>query len=114
MALNIWLSRTGRPIFCNGSPESIRVESVLGEKQIAPVLASYKSLKNEKTPEFLRVLFTTFVDQVIVNNDDIKIILKVSIGLNGAEDRNWTGTEITLRGILSPLRLPVPPPRHKI
>ena len=32
----------------------------------------------------------------------------------GAEDRNRTGTEITLRGILSPLRLPVPPPRHEV
>jgi hypothetical protein len=33
--------------------------------------------------------------------------------LRGAEDRNRTGTEISLRRILSPLRLPVPPPRHK-
>ena len=32
----------------------------------------------------------------------------------GAEDRNRTGTEISLRGILSPLRLPVPPPRHEV
>jgi hypothetical protein len=31
---------------------------------------------------------------------------------NGAEDRNRTGTELTLRRILSPLRLPVPPPRQ--
>ena len=30
----------------------------------------------------------------------------------GAEDRNRTGTVITNRGILSPVRLPVPPPRH--
>jgi hypothetical protein len=34
--------------------------------------------------------------------------------LHGAEDRNRTGTEISLRRILSPLRLPVPPPRHKL
>ena len=34
--------------------------------------------------------------------------------LVGAEDRNRTGTEISFRRILSPLRLPVPPPRHKI
>ena len=32
--------------------------------------------------------------------------------LNGAEDRNRTGTVITYRRILSPVRLPVPPPRH--
>ena len=32
----------------------------------------------------------------------------------GAEDRNRTGTGITPRGILSPLRLPVPPPRQKV
>ncbi len=32
--------------------------------------------------------------------------------LNGAEDRNRTGTVISNRRILSPLRLPVPPPRH--
>ncbi len=31
---------------------------------------------------------------------------------HGAEDRNRTGTKLTLRGILSPLRLPVPPPRQ--
>ncbi len=29
-----------------------------------------------------------------------------------AEDRNRTGTDITIRRILSPVRLPVPPPRH--
>ena len=29
----------------------------------------------------------------------------------GAEDRNRTGTVISHRRILSPLRLPVPPPR---
>ena len=33
--------------------------------------------------------------------------------LVGAEDRNRTGTILTNRGILSPLRLPVPPPRHE-
>ena len=31
-----------------------------------------------------------------------------------AEDRNRTGTEITLRRILSPVRLPVPPPRLEL
>ena len=30
----------------------------------------------------------------------------------GAEDRNRTGTVVSYRRILSPLRLPVPPPRH--
>jgi hypothetical protein len=29
----------------------------------------------------------------------------------GAEDRNRTGTVVTYRRILSPVRLPVPPPR---
>ena len=32
--------------------------------------------------------------------------------LSNAEDRNRTGTVITHRRILSPVRLPVPPPRH--
>ena len=32
---------------------------------------------------------------------------------DGAEDRTWTGTGITPRGILSPLRLPIPPLRHE-
>ena len=32
--------------------------------------------------------------------------------VSGAEDRNRTGTVITNRRILSPLRLPVPPPRR--
>ena len=31
---------------------------------------------------------------------------------SGAEDRNRTGTVVSNRGILSPLRLPVPPPRQ--
>ena len=31
---------------------------------------------------------------------------------SGAEDRNRTGTNLAIRGILSPLRLPVPPPRQ--
>ena len=34
------------------------------------------------------------------------------MGANGAEGRNRTGTVITHRRILSPVRLPVPPPRH--
>ena len=32
----------------------------------------------------------------------------------GAENRNRTGTVVTYRRILSPVRLPVPPPRQKI
>ena len=32
----------------------------------------------------------------------------------GAEDRNRTGTVVTYRRILSPVRLPVPPPRRGI
>ena len=32
--------------------------------------------------------------------------------LDGAEDRNRTGTVISHRRILSPVRLPVPPPRR--
>jgi hypothetical protein len=31
---------------------------------------------------------------------------------DGAEDRNRTGTVVTYRRILSPVRLPVPPPRQ--
>jgi hypothetical protein len=33
---------------------------------------------------------------------------------NGAEDRNRTGTVVTYRRILSPVRLPVPPPRQSL
>ena len=33
--------------------------------------------------------------------------------ISGAEDRNRTGTNLTIRGILSPVRLPVPPPRRE-
>lgn len=29
-----------------------------------------------------------------------------------AEDRDRTGTVVTYRRILSPVRLPIPPPRH--
>ena len=31
---------------------------------------------------------------------------------HNAENRNRTGTVVTYRRILSPVRLPVPPPRH--
>ena len=36
-----------------------------------------------------------------------------ALDFSGAEDRNRTGTNVTTRRILSPLRLPVPPPRHE-
>lgn len=32
--------------------------------------------------------------------------------MDGAQGRSRTGTEFNLRGILSPLRLPVSPPGH--
>ena len=35
------------------------------------------------------------------------------MGAYGAEDRDRTGTVITDRRILSPVRLPIPPPRQK-
>ncbi len=38
--------------------------------------------------------------------------LKYIVVKNGAEDRNRTGTVVTYRRILSPVRLPVPPPRQ--
>ena len=34
--------------------------------------------------------------------------------IGGAEDRNRTGTVVSNRGILSPVRLPVPPPRQQL
>ena len=37
-----------------------------------------------------------------------------AIDVNGAEDRNRTGTVVTYRRILSPVRLPVPPPRLRV
>jgi hypothetical protein len=40
------------------------------------------------------------------------IHLTITIKITGAEDRNRTGTVVTYRRILSPVRLPVPPPRH--
>lgn len=33
---------------------------------------------------------------------------------NSAEDRDRTGTVVTYRRILSPVRLPIPPPRHNL
>jgi hypothetical protein len=33
--------------------------------------------------------------------------------IDNAENRNRTGTVVTYRRILSPVRLPVPPPRQK-
>ena len=36
------------------------------------------------------------------------------MGAKDAEDRDRTGTVITDRRILSPVRLPIPPPRHKV
>src|SRR5699024_5885418 len=41
------------------------------------------------------------------------IELRALIKLNGAEDRNRTGTVSTYRRILSPVRLPIPPPRQE-
>ena len=39
---------------------------------------------------------------------------ELSAHFDGAEDRNRTGTGFDSRRILSPVRLPVPPPRHLI
>jgi hypothetical protein len=36
----------------------------------------------------------------------------IELRAHGAENRNRTGTVVTYRRILSPVRLPVPPPRH--
>ena len=82
------------------------------EQEVTEVIESYNALENNKAPESLQVLINTFLDRVIIWKDEVKVILKVYVGLVGAEDRNRTGTEISLRRILSPLRLPVPPPRH--
>ncbi len=41
------------------------------------------------------------------------ITISVIMRIFGAEDRARTGTKHYLRGILSPLRLPIPPPRHE-
>ena len=38
--------------------------------------------------------------------------IQLRYGCISAEDRDRTGTVITNRGILSPVRLPIPPPRH--
>ena len=38
--------------------------------------------------------------------------LRVNKIILGAEDRNRTGTNITIRRILSPVRLPIPPLRR--
>ena len=38
---------------------------------------------------------------------------KIHLIKSGARGRTWTGTEKKLRGILSPLCLPIPPPGHK-
>ena len=40
------------------------------------------------------------------------IQLRYGCKLYNAEDRDRTGTVITYRGILSPVRLPIPPPRQ--
>lgn len=60
----------------------------LSEEQIETILESYKSIAKQKTPESLRMFFNTLLDQVIINNDDFEVILKVCVGLIGAEDRN--------------------------
>ncbi len=44
----------------------------------------------------------------------IELRAQLFICKNGAENRNRTGTVVTYRRILSPVRLPVPPPRHGI
>ena len=38
----------------------------------------------------------------------------IKLSRNGAENRNRTGTVVTYRRILSPVRLPVPPPRQMV
>ena len=44
----------------------------------------------------------------------IELRARMNFCKNGAEDRNRTGTVVTYRRILSPVRLPVPPPRLRV
>ena len=56
----------------------------------------------------LLVKRVTIIDKTIT----LSLTTEGCLSLFGAADRNRTGTGITTRGILSPLRLPVPPPRQ--
>ena len=59
------------------------------------------------------VFHTIFLEFLLayVKAGDSQAFLKE---MTGAEGRTRTGTGITTRRILSPLRLPIPPPRHTI
>jgi hypothetical protein len=77
---------------------------------------AYKSklltLQNFDAPCRIRTCNRLIRSQVLYPVEP-RVLLKVkSIAIpSDAEDRNRTGTKVTLRRILSPVRLPVPPPR---
>ena len=47
--------------------------------------------------------------RALIHDENLTVF---SANKDGAEDRNRTGTVVTYRRILSPVRLPVPPPRQ--
>ncbi len=66
------------------------------------VVNSRKESSNEKWEGLRR---KSIIYQSILNSYVLKYVI-------GAQGRNRTGMEFNLRGILSPLRLPVSPPGH--
>jgi hypothetical protein len=71
---------------------------VLYQAELLPV---YGAPKRSRTPNLLIRSQTLYPIELWAHT------------LNGAEDRSRTGTVVTYRRILSPVRLPIPPPRQE-
>ena len=73
-------------------------------------LSYFPFIKNNGAPERSRTPNLLIRSQTLYPIELRAHIIKIM----SAEDRNRTGTVVTYRRILSPVRLPVPPPRHKL
>ena len=91
---------------------------MLYQAELLPDL--YGAPERSRTPNLLIRSQTLYPIELRAHNSIIVLYLVIQIKEDyfacaknlGAEDRNRTGTVVTYRRILSPVRLPVPPPRQ--
>ena len=93
---------------------------MLYQAELLPDL--YGAPERSRTPNLLIRSQTLYPIELRAHNSIIVLYLVIQIKEDyfacaknlGAEDRNRTGTVVTYRRILSPVRLPVPPPRQNL
>ena len=102
-------------VFLFSSQRSLRIKILIGKTGFEPATPWSQTKYSTKLSYFpkyapcrIRTCNRLIRSQVLY---PVEPRVHHSIKFYTAEDRNRTGTKVTLRRILSPVRLPVPPPR---